>query len=122
MKKKGLVILLLPIFILTFMGNCGFGKFLEKKSELTLRSLKIHGEKVAKSELVIYKDITQITSENVNAFFSYDSVEEPVEIQVEVKNSPVLLYKDVPTTVELYVPSGSNEYRSWSKSITVIVK
>lgn len=120
-KRIGLVIFS-AVIVFIFIGNCGFGKLLEEDPELNLKSLKIHGENVEKTVLVIYKEVTEITSDDISAFFSYDYVEEPVELQVEVKNSPVFLSKETPTPIELYVSSKTNEYKSWSKSITVIVK
>lgn len=124
MKKKWSKILffILISFLFLFIGNCGFGKLLEGDSKLNLQSLKIHGENVGKAELVIYKDITEITANDVTAFFSYDDVEEPVELKVEVRNAPIALAKGIPTAVELYVPSKISEYQSWSKEVTIIVK
>ena len=117
MKKIG-VLFLIVFFIL----GCGASKESLEKSKLQIKTLTLCGKHIEVNHEIELNDINEINTDDIKATFSYSKIEGAVELPVFLRNSPILLTKDIPVKVEVYVPSKKDEYSGWQGSFNAILK
>ncbi len=101
---------------------CGEKRESIPNSVLEIKTLTVYGHYIEPNHEIQIRDISEITSNDIKATFSYNKIEGEVELPVIVKNAPILLTKDVPIKVEIYVPSKKDEYSGWRGSFNAILK
>ena len=109
------------LFIFLFLG-CGARKDSLDDSRLEIKSLTLCGRYIEVNHEIELDDINEINTHDIKATFSYSKIDGAVELPVFLRNAPVLLTKDVPVKVEVYVPSKKDEYSGWQGSFNAILK
>ncbi|MGP1438415.1 MAG: hypothetical protein ACTTKH_05025 [Treponema sp.] len=108
-------------FVFLFF-SCGDGKDSLQDSELEIKSLTLCGKYIEPNHEIELRDINEITTHDIKATFSYSKIDGVVELPVVLKHAPILLTKDVPVKVEVYVPSKKDEYKGWKGYFNAILK
>lgn len=119
MKKVWAFFSFLLVFL--FFGCISRQDSLED-SKLEIKTLTLCGRYIEVNHEIELDDINEINSFDIKATFSYSKIDGAVELPVFLRNSPILLTKDVPVKVEVYVPSKKDEYSGWQGSFNAILK
>ena len=117
MKK----LIALSLFVFLFFA-CGKRQKDSTQDSLEIQTLTLCGRYIEVNHEIELKDISEINTYDIKATFSYSKIDGAVELPVFLRNSPILLTKDVPVKVEVYVPSKKDEYNGWKGSFNAILK
>ena len=118
---KRLIASFFLLFVFFFFG-CGVRKDSLKDSQLEIKTLTLCGRYIEVDHEVELNDINEIDMHDIKATVSYSKIDGAVELPVFLRNAPILLTKDVPVKVEVYVPSKKDEYSGWQGSFNAILK
>jgi len=117
---KKLVVFFFCLCFLFF--SCTSKKNLCDNSKLEIKTLTLCGRCIELNHEIELSDINEINTQDIKATFSYSKIDGAVELPVYLRNAPILLTKDVPVKVQVYVPSKKDEYSGWQGSFNAILK
>ncbi|MGP1414332.1 MAG: hypothetical protein ACTTJ6_00160 [Treponema sp.] len=117
---KKLIAFSLSFIFLVF--GCGLKKDSLQDSKLEIKTLTLCGRYIEVNHEIEVKDITEINTQDIKATFSYNKIDGAVELPIFLRKAPILLTKDVPVKVEVYIPPKKDEYRGWQGSFNAILK
>ena len=115
----------LPVFffcVIFLFFACASKKDFSDASKLEIKTLTLCGRYIEVNHEVELNDINEINTHDIKATFSYNKIDGAVELPVFLRNAPILLTKDIPVKVEIYVPSKKDEYSGWQGSFNAILK